>query len=72
MSVPSSVCRIRSAASLVAILNSVVLGTGLALLTGIAAGGFRPWDVAVGVAGAGLVCAGMLWFEYLALNGSPH
>jgi hypothetical protein len=61
-----------SAASLVAILNSVVLGTGLALLTGIAAGGFRPWDVAVGVAAAGLVCGGMLRFEYLALNGSPH
>jgi hypothetical protein len=57
-----------SAASLVAILNSVVLGTGLTGLASATSGGFRGWDVAVGVAGAVLSCWLALWFESRELN----
>ena len=57
-----------SAASLVAILNSVVLGTGLTALASALAGGFRGWDVAVGLAGAALSCWLALRFESRELN----
>ena len=56
-----------SAASLVA-LNSVVLGTGLTGLASALAGGFRGWNVAVGVAGAVLCCWLALRFESRELN----
>jgi hypothetical protein len=59
-----------SAASLVAILNSVVLGTGLTALASALGGGFRGWDVAAGFAGAALSCWLMLRFESRALDGS--
>jgi hypothetical protein len=58
-----------SAASLVAILNSVVLGTGLTALASALGGGFRGWDVAAGLAGAALSCWLTLRFESRALNG---
>jgi hypothetical protein len=57
-----------SAASLVAILNSVVLGTGLTGLASALAGGFRGWNVAVGVVGAALCCWLALRFESRELN----
>jgi hypothetical protein len=57
-----------SAASLVAILNSVVLGTGLTGLASALAGGFRGWNVAVGVTGAALCCWLALRFESRELN----
>jgi hypothetical protein len=57
-----------SAASLVAILNSVVLGAGLTALTSALAGGFRGWNVVVGLAGAALCCWLALRFESRELN----
>jgi hypothetical protein len=54
-----------SAASLVAILNSVVLGAGLSALASPLAGGFRGWNVVVGLAGAALCC-------WLALKFDPE
>jgi hypothetical protein len=59
-----------SAASLVAILNSVVFGAGLAVLAGGLTGGFHPWDIAVAVAGAAGLCGLTLRFEYVTLNAS--
>jgi hypothetical protein len=57
-----------SAASLVAILNSVVFGTGLTALASALAGGFHGWDVAVGLAGAAASCWLALRFESRELN----
>ena len=59
-----------SAASLVAILNSVVLGAGLTVLAGGLAGGFDGWEVAVGLAGAAASCGLALRFESRRLNES--
>lgn len=59
-----------SAASLVAILNAVVLGTGLTALASALGGGFRGWDVAAGLAGTALSCWLMLRFESRALDES--
>jgi hypothetical protein len=59
-----------SAASLVAILNAVVLGAGLSALAGGVTGGFQPWDIAVGIAGAAVLCWLTLRFEYVALNAA--
>lgn len=57
-----------SAASLVAILNSVVLGAGLTALASALAGGFFGWCVVVGLAGAALSGWLALWFESRELN----
>jgi hypothetical protein len=57
-----------SAASLVAILNSVVLGAGLTALSSALAGGFRGWSIVVGLAGAALSCWLALRFESRELN----
>jgi hypothetical protein len=59
-----------SAASLVAILNAVVLGTGLTALASALGGGFRGWDVAAGLAGTALSYWLMLGFESRALDES--
>jgi hypothetical protein len=61
-----------SAASLVAILNSVVLGTGVTGLASALAGGFQGWSIAPGVAGAGLACWLSLRFQYRELNTPVH
>ena len=57
-----------TAASLVAILNSVVLGTGLTALASALASGFQGWDVAVGLAGAALSGWLALRFQSRELN----
>ena len=59
-----------SAASLVAILNAVVFGAGVAAVTGALTGGFHPWDIAVAVAGAAALGGLTLRFEYLTLNAA--
>ena len=51
-----------------AILNSIVLGTGLTALASALAGGFHGWDVAVGLAGAAVSCWLALQFESRELN----
>jgi hypothetical protein len=69
-STPTTSRRLTSAASLVAILNSVVFGTGLTAAASALAGGFRGWDVMVGLAGAALACWLALRFEAKVLNTS--
>jgi len=59
-----------SAASLVAIMNSVVLGVSLTALSSALSGHFRLWDVLVGLAGLAIFCHLALRFESRALSGS--
>jgi hypothetical protein len=59
-----------SAASPVAIMNSVVLGVSLTALSSSLSGRFQLWDVLVGLAGSTACCLLALRFESRALTGS--
>jgi hypothetical protein len=57
-----------SAAALIAILNSAVLGAGLTILTSAISGGFHGWQLAIGVAGAAIMGYLTLRFEHTATS----